>query len=435
MRRTTINYPHKTSFFTSSVLRVCASSVNDSNRSYRNHIRRLVLIASQFFGNTLATQLKALAMRGSALSVILWCCSTASFAADIHVLGTDGAWRKGPALADATTLTINNNKLPLTQVIMARHATSAIAQVVDSGVVLTNGDIIAGGGLVFQNGQVTISSDRFGLRTFPAAAIAALMLAPQRTVKLLRITDTSAGAIFANGDALSGNLAFLNAASAGIDTGRRIMDMPRARISLLRLATTAVPPVAQHHVRLVSGELISGIMTSLNNESLLLTHALIGDVQLPLSMISHWRYSGDSIIPINRLTLTTKQSGFLDAGIAPSMDKTWRNEPLMIDGQVAEFGLGTRARCNISFDVMNPATSFIATVALDASYGLRGDAMVRVLGDDKPLFEIALTDHKSHTIVVPLHGARRITLVTDAGADGTTIDDEVIWAWPVVVRQ
>ena len=390
--------------------------------------------AFQFIGNAFAAQMKARTKRGSALSVFLWCCSTAVFAADIHVLGTDGVWRQGAALADATTLTINNDKLPLTQVIMARHTTSAAAQVVDSGVVLANGDIIAGGGLVFQNGQVAMSSDRFGIRTVPAAVVAALILAPQRTVNLLRITDTSAGALFANGDALAGTLAFLNAASAGIDTGRRIMDMPRARSSLLRLATTATAPMAQHQVRLVSGELISGVITDLNNDSLGIKHALMGDLQIPLSLVAHWWYRGDSLTPINRLTLTTKQSGFLDAGIAPSVDKNWRNEPLMIDGQVVEFGLGTRARCSASFDLTNPATTFIATVALDASYGLRGDAVVRVIGDDKPLFEIALADHKSHTIVVPLHGARRITLVTDAGADGTTIDDEVIWAWPVVVR-
>jgi len=409
--------------------------VHDSSRLHRDRLSQIILNVSEFISNALATQLKTRARHAIPLSVLIWFCSTAVIAADIHVLGADGVWRQGAAQADGTTLTINNNKLPLTQVIMARHATQAAAQVVDSGVVLANGDVIAGGGLVFQNGQVSVASDRFGIRTLPATAVVALILAPQRTVNLLRVTDTSAGALFANGDTLTGTLAFLNAASAGIDTSRRIMDMPRARISLLRLATTAAAPIAQHQVRLVSGELISGVITGLNNDFLRLQHALMGDVQIPLPLVANWWYSGDSVTPISRLTLTTKQSGFLDAGIAPSADKTWRNEPLMIDGHVAEFGLATRARCSASFDLTTPATTFIATVALDAAYGLRGDAVVRVLGDDKPLFEIALADHKSHTIVVPLNGARHITLVTDAGADGTTIDDEVIWAWPVVVRR
>ncbi len=374
-------------------------------------------------------------LRGIVLTTIISClnCSVLS-AADFLLLSSDGTWHTGPTNVQGQELQVAGKKINLHDVIAAQQRDLSPVPQVDQGIILANGDVIAGATLSLQNGQASLTTDRFGTHTIPAEALAAFILAPQTTHNLTRINVMSAGAEFSNGDALSGNLTFLNNGSAGINTGKRIIDIPRSRLTLLRLETALTPSSAPHYLRLVSGELVSGTIITLTDKQVVLEHSIFGKITLPIEMVACWWTVSTHIQPLSQIASTSTQTGFLDAGIAPEKNRTWRGDILKLAGNTVEHGLYTRARSEATFTLTQPATAFVVTVARDQAYGQRGDAVVRVLGDKKVLTEVTLADHNSHTITVPLAGISTLTLITDSGADGTTTDDEVVWAWAAVIH-
>ena len=361
-------------------------------------------------------------------------------AGEVAVLSGDGVALHGAATSDGRTLTVGGMAVALERVVAARFAVAAAT--VDQGVVLADGDVLAGVIVSMQNGQLELASDRFGRRSLPLAAVSALMLAPQTITDLVHVSDEPAGARFLNGDRLGGSLTFLNPAAAGINNGKRIIELPRDRLALIRTAAAASPaPVdaaAAHaslqRVRLVTGERVSGTLLKLDASTLKLKHAVLGELVLPVALVATVWSEGGALSALTALPATVKQAGFLGPAATPRANGAGNDGPLMGPGGSAELVLRVHARSELTYTLDGGSDLLVGEVALDARGVGRGDAVVRVLGDGKTLVEIALADGAVHLLNVPLTGVHQLTLVTDVGPDGTTTGDLVTWSWPVLVR-
>jgi hypothetical protein len=354
-------------------------------------------------------------------------------AVEVSALGADGAWHRGNVGADAANLTVGTAVIPLDRLVVARFPATSPASAIDQGVVLNDGDVIAGVVVGMQNGQVEVAGDLVGNKTLPASAITALVLAAAPLRDLAHLGTEPGGVRFANGDRLAGTLTFLNANNAGIDTGKRIVEIPRERLALVRLAGNGAR-AATTHVRLATGERLSGKVRRADAKTLELEHPLLGAVVLPIALVTTVWSDGGALTALSSLPFTANQAGFLGPAGAATADRTRAGGSLQVQDGSAERGVWTSARSELVWTLDGSAERLVVEVGLDPAQARRGDAVVRVLGDGKPLAEVPLAGGAATVVNVPLAGVRQLTLVTDIGPDGTSTGDHVAWCWPVLVR-
>lgn len=362
------------------------------------------------------------------------CLAAPLLAVDANVLVGDGTQAKGAITSDGRTLTVGGATVALGRLVAARFNTS-VAGVVDQGVVLPDGDVVAGVVLSVQTNVVELASDRFGTRSLPLNSVAGLILAPQPLSTLARLGDEPAGGRFLNGDHLAGSVAFLNPAAAGLNNGKRIVELPRERLALVRTGTVLTAgTTGVQRVRLITGERLSGTLTRLDGTTLKLKHPVLGELAIPLALVASLWSDGGALTSLTTLPATVTQAGFLGPAALPRANGAGNDGPLAVSGGTAEHILRVQARCALTYTLDGTRDVLVGEVALDPRAIGRGDATVRVLGDGKPLAEIALADGKPHLLNVPLTGVRTLVLQTDAGPDGVTTGDLVTWSWPVLVR-
>lgn len=370
------------------------------------------------------------------VSLLLSACLTAPLiAADANVLAGDGTQLKGAITSDGRTLTVGGATLALERLVAARFNNANVANEVDQGVVLADGDVVAGVVLSVQNNLLDLASDRFGTRSLPLTGIAGLILAPQSLTTLARLGDEPAGGRFLNGDRLAGSVAFLNPAAAGINNGKRIVELPRERLALVRTGTalTAVTTTVQR-VRLITGERLSGALTKLDGATLTLKHPALGELSIPLALVASLWSDGGALTSLTTKSATVTQAGFLGPATLPRANGASNDGPLVVLGGTAEQVLRVQAHGALTYTLDGTSDVLVGEIALDPRAIGHGDATVRVLGDGKTLAEIALADGKPHVLNVPLTGVRTLVLQTEAGPDGVTTGDLVTWSWPVLVR-
>lgn len=362
------------------------------------------------------------------------CLAAPLLAADANVLAGDGTQPKGAITSDGRTVTVGGANVAVERLVAARFNTT-VANEVDQGIVLADGDVVAGVVLSVQSNQLELASDRFGTRSLPLTGVAGLILAPQPLTILARLADEPAGGRFLNGDRLAGSVAFLNPAAAGINNGKRIVELPRERLALVRTGTaiTAVSTAVQR-VRLITGERLSGALTKLDGTTLTLKHAAFGDLTIPLALVASLWSDGGALTSLTTLPATVLQAGFLGPAALPRANGAGNDGPLPVLGGTAEQVLRVQAQCALTYTLDGTSDLLVGEVALDPRAIGHGDATVRVLGDGKMLAEIALADGKPHLLNVPLTGVRSLVLQTEAGPDGVTTGDLVTWSWPVLVR-
>lgn len=355
-------------------------------------------------------------------------------AADASVLAGDGTQPKGAIASDGRSLSVGTASIPLDRLVAARFS-AGVAGNVDQGVVLADGDVVAGVVVGLQSEKIELASDRFGVRTLPVTGVAALILAPQPLTALARITDEPAGGRLLNGDRLAGAVAFLNPAAAGINNGKRIIELPRERLALVRTGTAVVGTNgALQRVRLITGERLSGTLAKLDASTLVLKHAALGDLAIPVALIASLWSEGGALVPLTSLPAKVAQAGFLGPAALPRADGILNDGPTVVAGGMAEQVLRTQAECALTFTLDGGSSVLVGEVALDARAVGRGNAVVQVLGDNQKLAEIDLSDGVPHPLNVPLTGVRSLVLRTTPGSDQTTSGDLVTWSWPVLVR-
>ena len=303
------------------------------------------------------------------------------------------------------------------------------ATALDQGVVLRDGTILRGVVSSVQAGQVQVDSDQAGALTIPFAQMRAVVLAPRSLAALDTLPVDQGGAWLANGDRVSGTCAFLNDQAVGIDTGRKVMQVPRSRVDLLLFAGAA--PVAPGlRLLLADGSRLAGRPTGGASLSI---QTLAGLVPVPLLLVrAAWTESG-AVQPLGLLTLPAPtQQALLDEPGMLLRNRGSDGGVLHAAGRSWDRGLCLRAGSSVVVPAAGAARLVAEVAVTDGSPGsvdfrvLRGSTVLWSSGPrragDVPMSCGVATD-----------GAESLTLECARPA-GTTAAATGIWGWAALIR-
>jgi hypothetical protein len=364
-------------------------------------------------------------MRSLLLIAALFAPALAAAEAGPSLLAIDGKRLHGQPRLDGGSLRVDDGAAPLEHVV-AFEAPGAVDGWMDQGVVLVDGQVIRGVPRALQQGTIDFASDLLGPMSLPSAQVAAVVLSPVRTVDAGAPPTGFTGLILANGDRVSGAASFINERTVGVDTGRKVAQVPRARARLLVLHPLAIPENARQVVRLANGDRIVGTCGKLAGDGFAITNAL-GAWTLPTRDLRSLASEGGALVPLERLPFRAEGWAFPIA--VDGMCGEW----LAAGGRRYERGIASHAPETLSITLDGTYASFVGEAALAAG---PGTAVMKVVVDGKVAFDSgALTAADApRPLRVPLGGARELRLVVEAGPDGVTVGDRGVWGWPTLVR-
>ncbi|HAT10375.1 MAG TPA: hypothetical protein DCS97_07225, partial [Planctomycetes bacterium] len=180
-------------------------------------------------------------LRATILLLGLFGLSAGAGAVEGLVLSRSGPAVSGGITVAATGPTCADSQLAWDGVAVASFATP-VAGSLDQGVLLANGELLRGVPRAVGSSGLSFAGDLHGLRELPLPSLAVIVLGAVRSQQLDGLAGGETGAVLVNGDRLAGQMAFLNDEAVGIDTGRRVAQVPRARVAAVILRPVVHPP-------------------------------------------------------------------------------------------------------------------------------------------------------------------------------------------------
>ncbi len=302
----------------------------------------------------------------------------------------------------------------------------------EGGAVLADGDLLVGWPISLQAGVLTLATGAFGTLQIPAQQLSSVIISVVPTAAPVEVPAGFSGAVLANGERVAGQPSFLNQAEAGIDNGKRVVQVPRARLSALVLRAPGSPSKTVIRLRLATGDRVSGTITA-SNGGWSLRHAL-GEWTIPTHAIRAWWSEGPERLPLGALLPTATYSGAFDPPLVPlTIDRQTTGDWLYANGVRCDRGLALRAGTTVSIPVPpGPAwKSLVAVLAVDHG----GGAVFTVNADGRAVYTSpALTMRSPATaIAVPVVGAKVLTL-TVVNVQDNDPPATAVWAWATLVR-
>jgi NPCBM/NEW2 domain-containing protein len=149
---------------------------------------------------------------------------------------------------------------------------------------------------------------------------------------------------------------------------------------------------------------------------------------LTLGAVAQIQFAGTGLVFLSDLTADSYRwtPYFGREGSIPALERLYRprrdmtldSSPIMLDGIQYERGLALHSRTEMTYRLPEPFERFQALAGIDDRLRPQGNVQLRILGDDRLLYEatIAGTD-SSLPIDVSLKGVRTLTIVADFGSN------------------
>lgn len=108
----------------------------------------------------------------------------------------------------------------------------------------------------------------------------------------------------------------------------------------------------------------------------------------------------------------------------PQVDRSMREKPLSLGGQIFEHGVGTHANSVFWVDLAGGTERFLATVGVDDAANGPGSVVFKIFGDDKKLFDsgVMRPGQTPKQVEVNLTGVKRLLLLANDAGDGIAYD-------------
>ncbi|MGC4031963.1 MAG: NPCBM/NEW2 domain-containing protein [Tepidisphaeraceae bacterium] len=209
-------------------------------------------------------------------------------------------------------------------------------------------------------------------------------------------------------------------------------------ISLARLvgvvfAKAASPEAAgnspQQAFTLSGGDSVPGTWTGLSANTLTLTTAWGQAIEFDRPSISKILFRNGRVVSLSDLKpAAVEQTPYFDRLLPWQVDRSLDGKPLLLaDGPVAR-GLAVHSRTVLSYSLDGAFAQFRSHVGFQLPAGKNGQAVVRVTGDGKTLYE--KTDANGTAppfdVNVNVAGVRTLSLEVDFGAN-QDVGDRVVW--------
>ena len=198
------------------------------------------------------------------------------------------------------------------------------------------------------------------------------------------------------------------------------------RIALKRIvgvalagAPAAKPNTSFHQVIVMrSGDELAGTCQSIDGRLVELQTAWNAAIKIPIDRIAAIRSVNGRLVYLSNLEpVQVEQVPFFDRVMPYQKNRALGGEPLRLADGVHDKGLAVHARCVLRYDIGATYQRFRAEVGFQQPEGRIGRASIRVLGDDRPLFELpdARGEQKPVNVDLKIEGVRRLTLEVDFG--------------------
>lgn len=291
----------------------------------------------------------------------------------------------------------------------------------DQGVLLASGEILRGSPRQVQNGQVTVASDLCGALVLPLGQVSALILSPLR-LPGLDSHPGQPGLLLANGQHLGGAVAFLNPQTVGIDTGRKVQQLPRERCSLLALAPRQAG-AGGGAIRLASGDLLRGLPQTWDSEVCVLPRPG-GELRLPSGLLRSWWREDADCLPLSRLAPvagSAERDRLPGGGWLASAGRRW------------DAGVAVAVGDSATWELDGSWSALVAELAVPCGLGICEFA-VTVDGRRSVACPRAWPGMEPKAIRIPLDGARRLELAVAPTSDSRATVGTGLFAWSLLVK-
>jgi hypothetical protein len=345
------------------------------------------------------------------------------------VLAQRGAVLTGPIQVQVKGLSVGGTVLAWSD-IAAAALPGSVAGVVDSGVVTAEGELLRGVPHQIDKGELVFASDLHGDMRVPLAALAAVIMLPQHVSDLPAMLTGEAGAVLANGERISGTMTFCNNEAVGIDTGRRVAQIPRQRIAAAVLRAPRPAQTSRERVwfGLATGdrllvESVSGTASGLQIKGPLGT-AGINPRLLAQVWCDGGRVTQLATVPVLRAAALDRSGAALPVMPGASF-------PIRLGGLPASDGVMLPARGEIAWKLPGTGT-LLVWVACPAE---GSDAVASVVLDGTVAWEqTVLAGAAPLPLAIPLKGATELALRAAPGPGGETARCDVAWCHPLLVK-
>ena len=282
-----------------------------------------------------------------------------------------------------------------------------------AGIVTRQGEILRGVTGELDKGVLRCAGDLAGPRQVPLDTLAAIILGPVDFSALPALLAGDPGAVLGNGERITGTLSFLNAEAVGLDTGRRVAQLPRGRIAVIVLRPVQPAAAGCTWLQVANGDrVLAG-----------------GAIPVaPEAVIAAWR-EGPGCQAL--ATRAPRRAVAADRMAAALPVRPGSGFPTQVGGLATPMGVRLPARGEIAWD----AAGFERLLAW-AACPVGGQATVAsVVLDGKVAWEQTLQPGAVAVAVsVPLAGAAEVALRAGPTADGETAMCQVQWGMPILAK-
>lgn len=177
-------------------------------------------------------------------------------------------------------LTIAGQAVDLGKIIELQTGVTAAAPDAGSRVLLTNGDLLAGDITGLTEAQLILSRPTREPLELNLAHVAQAIFLPGPTVPAKPGT-----LVQINNRLIPGTLKWIREENIAVDCSLGLVPLPRTRVRSFVFAEVTAESAASSQVTLADGSVLNGSL-AVNDEGLVLTHALLGDLMLDLGTVA-----------------------------------------------------------------------------------------------------------------------------------------------------
>lgn len=334
-------------------------------------------------------------------------------------------------------------QLPLDQLlsVVPDKAPPSAATANSVSVTLTDGSVIAAQYYLAEAREAKVTTGRTGALNLPPASVDHVRFSdvPPALEKtwneiLEKGTDRDM-LVIANGDTLDylgGIVRAVREQEVDFELDGDVLAVRRSKVFAIRYYRSSRAEPARPLARLTDDNgstwaLQQATLSDSENEIQLKTVAGLHLI-FPLEAVARIEFAGAGLVFLSDLTANSSHwtPYFGREGTIPSLEKLYRprtdttldSNPIVLDGIQYERGLALHSRTEMTYRLPEPFKRFQALAGIDDRLRPRGNVQLRILGDDRVLYDANIAGTDSATpIDVSLKGVRTLTILVDFGSD------------------
>ncbi|MCH7701973.1 MAG: NPCBM/NEW2 domain-containing protein [Planctomycetes bacterium] len=173
-------------------------------------------------------------------------------------------------------------------------------------------------------------------------------------------------------------------------------------------------------VTLADGSSFGGMLHDGGRNELVIDTSFGARLSISINRVAQVRFRSDRIVYLSDLEpLATESEGITQSPWPVRMDRSASNGLIRLAGRVYDKGIGMHARAWIDFDADAAFTDLLVTIGIDDAVRPGGEAVFRVLGDDRTLYDSGIVTGRDPPlpIRIDIRGIRSLRLMADYGQE------------------